>query len=98
VLGALHDRILQGWTTELGLEGQAAQVFFKEAEERRQTYDQIVQEGGSPVAVFTECAAILESAWAVKSEDRQKILALLVDLIPVDQIGELVEDWQLTGP
>lgn len=98
VLGALYDRILQGWMTELGLDGQDAQAFFKEAEGRRQTYDQIIQEGGSPVAIFAECTAILESTWAVKSEDRQKILALLIDLIPVDPIGELVEDFQLAGP
>jgi hypothetical protein len=98
VLGALRDRILHGWTTEFGLDGQDAQAFFQQAEERRQAYDQIVQEGGGPVAVFTECAAILESASAVKSEDRRKILALLIDLIPVDQIGELVGDWRLAGP
>ncbi len=98
VLGAFYDLLLQNWTTELGLDGQDAQTFFEGAEERRQTYDQIIQEGGSPVAVFTECAAILEAAWTVRSEDRQKILALLIDLIPVDQIGELVGEWQLAGP
>lgn len=95
---ALKDRILQGWATELELDGQDAQGFFVEAEERRQTYDRIIQEGGSPVAVFTECAAIMESAGAVRSEDSQKILALLIDLIPVEQIGETVEDLQLAGP
>lgn len=95
VFQALCERILSAWQTELGLDGQDAQGYFEEVEERRQAYDRIVQEGGAPVAVFTECAEILETAWAVRSEDRPKILALLIDLIPVDEIGEVVDGLDL---
>ena len=47
---------------------------------------------GAMTRVFAEAASILESGWAVPSEDRQKILALLLDLVPVDPIGELVAE------
>ncbi|MGH7167619.1 MAG: hypothetical protein ACREII_03725, partial [Nitrospiraceae bacterium] len=59
-------------------------------------YDRVIQEGGTPVMVFTESASILESVGTVQPEDRQKILALLIDLIPVDPIGEQVAELDLT--
>ena len=72
------------------------QQYFEEMEGRRSTYDRVVQEGGTPVMVFTESASILESVGTVQPEDRQKILALLIDLIPVDPIGEQVAELDLT--
>lgn len=83
------------WNTTLGLEGQDEQGYFKEAESRRHVYDRISREGGSPVAVFTETVEILESAWVIRTEDRQKLLALLLDTIPVEDIGEMVESLDL---
>jgi hypothetical protein len=84
------------WSTTLGLEGHDEQDYLKEADSRRQVYGRISREGGSPVAVFTETVEILESAWAIRTEDRQKILALLLDTIPVEEIGEMVESLDLT--
>ncbi|MBM4123368.1 MAG: hypothetical protein FJ246_00195 [Nitrospira sp.] len=95
VLLALREHLRSVWETDLGLNGQDVQGYFEEAEERRHTYDLIVQEGGAPVAVFTECAGILESAWALRAEDRSKALALFIDLVPVDEIGEVLEGSDL---
>lgn len=96
VLGELRQCLVKSWQSELGQEGHDVEEYFEEMEGRRSTYDGVVQEGGTPVMVFTEAAAILESGGAVPSEDRQKILALLLDLIPVDPIGELVAELNLT--
>ena len=70
--------------------------YREELEGRRSIYDGVVREGGTPVMVSAEAASILESGGAVPSEDRQKILALLLDLVPVDPIGELVAELNLT--
>jgi hypothetical protein len=96
VFGELRQRLVKSWQSELGQEGQAVEEYFEEMEGRRSTYDGVVRDGGTPVMVFAEAADILESGGAMPSEDRQKILALLLDLIPVDPIGELVAELHLT--
>lgn len=96
VFDELCRYVRAAWETMLGLDQPALAGYFEEAAERRALYDQIVQEGGSPIAVFTETAALAESDGAIRPEDSQKFLALLIDLIPVEAIGETVEGMDLT--
>lgn len=96
VFGELCRYIRAAWQTRFGLAGQAGSDYFEEAAERRARYEQIVQEGGSPISVFTETAALAESEGAIGPEDGKKFLALLIDLIPVEAIGETVEGMDLT--
>jgi len=95
VADELGRYVRAAWETVLGLDGSPLAGYFEEAEERREAYERIVQEGGSPIAVFTETTSILESTWALRPEDSRKFLALLIDLIPVDAIGETVEGLDL---
>lgn len=87
--------VLRNWEMSLGQAGQDAQRFFDEMEERHLTYDEIIKEGGTPVAVATEAAAIMEQTGAIRAEDRQRTLALLIDQIPVDELGELAQNIKL---
>ncbi len=96
VFGELRQCIFKIWESDLGQRGHDVQQYFEEMEGRRSAYDRVIQEGGTPVMVFTESASILESVGTVQPEDRQKILALLIDLIPVDPIGEQVAELDLT--
>jgi hypothetical protein len=93
VYEALRQRLLHAWTSELGLEGHDPQQFFNEAEERRQIYGRIIQEGGAPIAVLTETASILEADGAVPAENHQQILALLFDVVPEEEIGDAVQEF-----
>lgn len=95
VFDELCRYVRAAWETMLGLDRPSLAGYFEEAAERRALYDQIVQEGGSPIAVFTETTALVESDGAIRPEDGQKFLALLIDLIPVDAIGETVEGLDL---
>jgi len=97
VLGELRRRILVGWAGELALDGQDAPRYFEEAEERRRLYTQAMQDGASPVLIATEAAAILVANSAVQQEDRLKALALVTDLIPVDELGQLADEIRLPG-
>ena len=81
---------------ELGTGEQAQRAYFAELGERQATYTKIMQDGGAPIAIFTEAASLLEAARAVHREDRQKVLALFVDLVPVDELGEELDDIDLT--
>lgn len=95
VMTELTQRIQVGWT-DFGMEERDYAAVLDEAKDRRVGYDQIVQEGGSPIAVFGESAGALEFSGAIEAGDRQKLLALFIDTIPVDTFGELVAAFELT--
>ena len=97
VLGELRGRILSGWVSDLAWDGLEAGLYFQEAEERRRIYAQAMQDDASPVMIATETATILVANSAVQPEDRNKILALAVDLVPVDELGQLAEQIKLVG-
>ncbi|MEW6543846.1 MAG: hypothetical protein AB1411_09585 [Nitrospirota bacterium] len=97
IFGSLTAIVREKWHAPLGFQGQDVEAYLAEMEERRATYRQIEEEGGAPVAVLTETTAILESAGAVRPEDQPKLLALLIDLVPVDEIGEMATAIRLAG-
>jgi len=97
VLGELRGCILSGWGSDLALVGLDAQGYFQEAEERRRIYAQAMQEGASSVMIATEAAAILVANSAVRREDQMKALALVTDLVPVDELGELADQIRIVG-
>jgi len=97
VLGELRERILSGWGSDLALDGLDAQRYFQESEERLRNYAQAMQEGASPVMIATEAAALLGADSAVQPEDRAKVVALITDLVPVDDLGELADQIRLSG-
>jgi len=92
----LAQRIQLGWS-DFGIEDLGHAAVLDEAKHRRAGYDQIVQEGGSPIAVFGESAAALEFSGTIEAGDRQKVLALFIDTIPVDTFGELVAGFELAS-
>jgi hypothetical protein len=96
VMTELRRRILDMWTSSFGLDGVDSERYFEEAEERRKNYDQAMQEGASPVMISTETASILVADSAVQPENRQRVLALLIDLVPVDDLGVVAEQIKLT--
>lgn len=93
IYGALRERLVGVWTSELGLEGYEPEQYFEEVQTRRQIYDQIARESGPPIAVLKETASLLEADGAISAEDYQKILALLIDIVPVEGIGETVQEF-----
>lgn len=95
VFAELQQRIRSGWLSELGLQGHEADRYFDQVRERLATYTRAMEADGTPMGVFAETVRILEWDRAVRSEDRQKVLALLLDLVPVDDIGEVVGDLNL---
>ncbi len=95
VLDEFRQCVLRNWDTSLGQVGQDVQRYFDDMQERHLTYDEIIKEGGTPVAVATEAASIMEQIGAIRTEDRQRALALLIDQIPVDELGEMAENIKL---
>lgn len=96
VLAELRRAIEQEWCSDFGQQEGDAAEFFREAEARRAAYDRIMREGASPMMIATEASGVCVEVGAVAPEDRTKALALLVDLIPVDEIGELIADLDVS--
>jgi hypothetical protein len=62
-------------------------------DERRVEYGRLVDhEGMSHMAVSAEAATYIEDQGMVASEDRQKLLVLLIDYAPAAQYGKLLDE------
>ena len=92
----LAQRIQLGWS-DFDIKERVHAAVLEEAKHRHAGYAQIVQEGGSPIAVFGESAGALEFSGTIEAGDRQKLLALFIDMIPVETFGELVAGFELAG-
>lgn len=96
VLQELERIIRAVWTSEFQLDPQELEGHGAHLDTRRRAYESVTRQGGDPIAVFAETASLLESSRVVLPEDRNKILALLIDLVPVESYGDLAEDVELT--
>ena len=96
VWAELQTIIRSAWAPILEVGGQDLDAYFRDMDKRHLSYQDIVREGGTPLSVFNETASVLESGHVVQAEDRTSVLALLIDLVPVDEFGDLLEEVDLT--
>ncbi len=98
VLPGVHQRLQDLWGTVYGLPISQWEPFCADLPERFRAYERAKAEGGSALSVSMEAAERLEANWVVGASDRPNLLALLVDLVPVDAIGDLFEAAELVPP
>jgi hypothetical protein len=94
---ALAHRIEEAWASELGLPPQDFDSYLTEFAQRRRLYESLTREGANPAAVAAEAAGVMEADSLIEPENRQKLLALMVDLVPADELGEAVEELEIIG-
>jgi hypothetical protein len=89
----LFESIRTHWW-ESGQLGEGTWLEYqKELDQRRAEYGRLVdQEGMSHMAVGAEAASLIEDQGSVPSEDRQKLLVLLIDYAPAAQYGKLLDE------
>jgi hypothetical protein len=69
------------------------ETYQQELDARRAKYSNLVdQEGMSHMAVSAETASLIEDQGSVPSEDRHKLLVLLIDYAPAAQYGRLMDE------
>lgn len=95
VWAALADRVREAWASELGLTPQDFDGYLAEFAQRRRLYESLTREGADPAAVAAEAAGLMETESAMAPEDRPKMLALLIDLVPADELGAAVEELEI---
>ena len=94
---AIKDTLLQtvenSWWVQGRFGSGAWDEYCKELDVRRREYARLVdQEGMSHMAVSAEAASRIEDQGAVSSDDRQKLLVLLIDYAPAAKYGQLLDD------
>ena len=91
----LFDRLLQliqqDWDEQFHQKGKLWAEYRTEFNEREAAYGPIGNQPGGELAVATEAAGIVEDQGAVQSEDRAKVLALLVDHVPLNRYGDILD-------
>lgn len=88
ILGAIEA----GWGTTIPVGSVSWTVYLNEWQERRRRYKRLVEEGVSPLAVSVEAATLMEENHLVREAGRRNLLTLLIDFVPVDTYGQLLED------
>jgi len=94
---ALAQCVREAWTEELGLVPQDFDGYSAELVARRRLYESLSREGGDPAVVAAEAAGLMDMESVIEPEDRPKLLALIVDLVPVDELGQAVEELEISG-
>ncbi len=88
ILDAMEAR----WGTIVPVGSASWSSYLNEWQERRRRYSRLVEEGMSPLAVSAEAAGLMEENRLVKEVERRNLLTLLIDFVPVDTYGQLLED------
>jgi hypothetical protein len=92
----LFDRLLQlinhEWVSQFQQPHATWTEYLDEVEQRRKTYAPIGRAQGGEIAVATEASVIMEDNRIVRDEDRSKVLALLVDHVPLDRYGAILDE------
>ncbi len=93
---ALSELILAsmeaGWGSTVPVGSASWTAYLNEWQERRRRYSCLVEEGVSPLVVSAEAATLMEENRLVKEVERHNLLTLLIDFVPVDTYGRLLED------
>jgi hypothetical protein len=86
------DTMKAGWGTTVPAGSASWTAYLNEWQERRRRYTRLVEEGASPLAVSSEAVSLMEENRLVKEAERRNLLTLLIDFVPVDTYGQLLED------
>ena len=86
------DTIKAGWGTTVPIGPAPWSVYVNEWQERRRRYSRLVEEGVNPLAVSAEAASLMEENRLVKEAESRILLTLLIDFVPVDTYGRLLQD------
>jgi len=93
---ALSDHMLAsieaGWGKTIPVGSASWTDYLNEWQVRRARYSRLVEEGMSPLGVSAEAATLMEDNRLVTEAERRNLLTLLIDFVPVDIYGQLLEN------
>lgn len=92
----VSDVVLQsvesGWGTTYPAGADAWTTFLAESRDRRKRYQRLLNDGMSSLAISAEVGMWLEEQRIVSEEERRNVLTLLIDSMPIETYGALLQD------
>ena len=86
------DTMKAGWGTTVPVGSASWTAYLNDWQDRRRRYSRLVEEGMSPLGVSAEAATLMEENRWVKEAEQRNLLTLLIDFVPVDTYGRLLQD------
>ncbi len=80
------------WATTAHPGSMTWTAYLNEWKERKCRYERLARDGASPLVISTELGMMLEDQGVVQEGDRRNLLTLLIDSVPVETYGRLLED------
>ena len=80
------------WESRFGFVHRPIDQFFSDLEIRAEAWNNIVDQGDEPIAILTKAASDMESKGFVPRGEEPKLLVFLVDLVPVEDIGQMAAE------
>ncbi len=90
----IQERIREKWGSRFGLVHVPIEQALPVMEKQHQAWAHLAQQGGEPIAVLHEAAESLAADGMIASSDEQNMLAVLLDLVPIEEIGVLVAELE----
>jgi len=84
----VQTQVRERWESRFGFVHQPIEQFFSDIETKRRAWDYIADQGGQPIAILTQVASTLESEGTIPPGEEHKLLILLLDLVPMEEIKQ----------
>ncbi len=92
LLEFILDTMKAGWGTTVPVGSASWAAYLNDWEDRRRRYNRLIEEGVSPLAVSAEAATLMEENQLIREAERGNLLTLLIDFVPVNTYGQLLEN------
>ena len=89
ILQGIRQSIQEKWTTDFGLNPEHLTGFFERIDHQHGGWENITKQGGETIAVLGEASSSVELEGTIGVQDRQNLLALYLDLVPIEELGEI---------
>jgi hypothetical protein len=84
----VQAQVRERWESRFGFVHRPIEQFFSDMETKHRAWDDIAEQGGQPIAILTQVASTLESEGTIPPGEEHKLLVLLLDLVPMEEIKQ----------
>ena len=84
----VQTQVRERWESRFGFVHRPIEQFFSDIETKHRVWDHMADQGGKPIAILTQVADTLESEGTIPRGEDHKLLVLLLDLVPMEEIGQ----------
>lgn len=88
---SLTEHLQQDWENKFGLAMLSFDKFLGEMDARHAAWDELTRMSAEPITVINQAASDLEEQGLVPQGHQQFLVALFLDFVPIDEIGNVAK-------